>query len=118
MRFHLTFVKGPEKGRTVALAAGQRLIVGRGHHCGLQILDPHVSRNHLRLEVTTTGVLLVDAGGRYGTRVNGETVQSHQLEASDLIEIGETQIRFDDQSGSATDTLKPKSAKGTLPPKP
>ncbi|MGE3315526.1 MAG: protein kinase [Planctomycetaceae bacterium] len=117
MPFQLTFTKGPEKGRSVPLETGRKLTVGRGDDCDLQVLDPHVSRNHLRLDVGSDTVVLVDAGGRYGTRVNGTNVKEQRLKPGDVIEFGETAILFGDPAQAAGETLQPQGVEGTLPPK-
>ncbi len=107
MTFHLTFTKGPEKGRKVPLEAGGKLVLGRGDDADVQILDPHVSRVHCHIEVRPEGAQLIDAGGKYGTRVNGTSVREHRLEAGDEIELGETAIRFSDAESAVADTLEP-----------
>jgi serine/threonine protein kinase len=65
---------------------------------------------HCRLEVGSDSVVLVDAGSTWGTKLNGSPVKQQRLKPGDVIELGETQIRF--VSGSeAKNTLPPAGAK-------
>ena len=111
MAYHLMFTKGPEKGRTVDLEPGRTLVMGRGDECDVQILDPHVSRDHCRIEVQSNKTLLSDSGGKYGTRVNGASIREHHLQPGDVIELGETLIRFGDSTAAAAVTLQPPGAR-------
>ncbi len=108
MAYQLVICNGPEKGRTVELAAGKTLVVGRGEDCDVQLADPRASRVHCKLQVADDGVTLTDAGSTWGTRLNGVAVKDQQrLKAGDVIELGETQLRL----GSGIETLPPGAAK-------
>jgi serine/threonine protein kinase len=107
MSFQLVFREGPERGRTVPLEAGRSVLLGRGDDCDVKLADPRASRNHCRLEVDRDGVLLVDVGSTWGTRLNGAPVKQERLRADDVFELGETKIQLL-AAGSQT----------TLPPAP
>lgn len=102
----LTIIAGPDAGRSCDLPLGCVLVVGRDPHCGLPLSDPGVSRVHCRLIADGNGVRLEDADSRFGTLVNCRSVFSHTLFPGDLIEIGDTQLRFN-QSSLAEETLLP-----------
>jgi hypothetical protein len=70
------------------------ITVGRGTHCDLQILTHFVSREHARLTVTGSAVVIEDLGSRNGVYVNAVRVDRHALQQGDLLTIGETQFRF------------------------
>jgi hypothetical protein len=70
------------------------IVVGRAPHCDLQILTHFVSREHARLTVTGSTVLIEDLGSRNGVYVNAIRVDRHTLQQGDLLTIGETQFRF------------------------
>jgi pSer/pThr/pTyr-binding forkhead associated (FHA) protein len=70
------------------------ITVGRGPNCDLQILTHFVSREHARITVTGTSVVIEDLGSRNGVYVNAVRVDRHALQHSDLLTIGETQFRF------------------------
>ncbi len=111
MAFQLIFCEGPEKGRTVALEAGKKFVVGRGDDCDIQLADPRASRVHCRLDVSDEAVLLADCGSTWGTKVNGKPAKERSLEPGDVIELGETRLRLaaDD---AASQTLPPSRTSG------
>ncbi|MBI3463245.1 MAG: FHA domain-containing protein, partial [Planctomycetes bacterium] len=55
------------------LAPGPQL-VGRSHHCHIQIPAPGVSRKHALIEVRPSSMLIGDLGSRNGTFVNDRPV--------------------------------------------
>jgi len=57
---------GPDAGRSVALGQGA-LVVGRGGGCGLQVVDPDVSRQHAVVEVAGGRVTVADLESSNGT---------------------------------------------------
>lgn len=68
------------------------MTIGRSHY-GIRVTDPEVSREHLRLVPSPTGLSLVDLGSRNGTRVNGAPLAGRvRLEAGDVVELGGTLI--------------------------
>ena len=74
------------------LATGD-LVIGRAEDCGLLIDDASVSRQHARLEVSSSGITLVDLGSHNGTQVNGRKVNgSQRVGSGDVITIGEATL--------------------------
>jgi hypothetical protein len=69
-------------------------IVGRGQQCQLQLHDPGISRQHLRLRFATGVWYLQDMGSSRGTLVNGQPVQATRLNTGDQILIGGTTLIF------------------------
>ncbi|MCK4742088.1 MAG: FHA domain-containing protein, partial [Anaerolineales bacterium] len=69
-------------------------VVGRGKESHIQILDPKVSRKHIVIRFSAGGCVIDDLGSTGGTFVNGEIVQSAELNDGDTITIGETSFRF------------------------
>ena len=105
----LEVIHGPDKGRTFTLAKGRTLQLGRARSTAAGLSDPQVSRIHCRLEVGEGQVVVADAGSVGGTWVNGERVERHDLQAGDVIRIGETQLsfRWTDVDEKRTETLIP-----------
>ena len=69
--------------------------IGRTSECDLYIPDDdQISRVHARLDWDGTGWVLVDLGSTNGTLVNGERVLERKLEAGDVLEIGDTELRY------------------------
>ena len=109
MTASLTVITGPDSGRCCQLAPGAVLVVGRGQQCGLRLSDPGVSRIHCRIIAADGeggGVRLEDADSRFGTIVNCRTVFTQSLLPGDLIEIGDTKLRFN-ESSSTVETVLP-----------
>ncbi|MEM9302943.1 MAG: FHA domain-containing protein, partial [Pseudomonadota bacterium] len=93
---------------TFELLPGQH-VLGRRDGNEVQLLDNAVSSRHALITVLESpdfpgyfDVMLEDQGSRNGTRVNGEPVQSHQLEHGDIITVGRTQLRYSEPGGDET----------------
>ncbi|QPL06044.1 MULTISPECIES: FtsK/SpoIIIE domain-containing protein [Actinomyces] len=65
--WHLAVLRGPDAGVVLALPDGGERVVGRGG----ALMDPYVSREHLRLRATARGVSVLDAPGANGARWYG-----------------------------------------------
>lgn len=94
MSLQLLVIAGPDKGVTFDLAEGAEQMLGRGAKAAYQINDPRVSRIHCQLLRTGAQTTLVCQGGSGGTTVNGKPIQKHTLRFGDVIQIGDTQLRF------------------------
>ncbi len=90
--FQLTVVEGPDRGKE-ARPAGRRLVVGTHAPSDLVLADPHVSRQHLRIDAGDEYVLR-DLGSTNGTRVQGVRVREAVLDDGMVIECGSTRLRF------------------------
>jgi serine/threonine protein kinase len=90
----LLVIAGPDEGRCFELQDGQTLIIGRGEKTDTRLKDPQVSRTHCHVEVKKGKPVLVDAGSRSGTVVNGKKVERHTLKPNDVIQLGTTQLQF------------------------
>ena len=60
----------------------------------LHLDDPQVSGIHAVIEVSGDTVNLIDLGSTYGTRVNGNRVNRHEMNDGDSIELGSLQVVF------------------------
>ncbi|MBC8099682.1 MAG: FHA domain-containing protein [Armatimonadetes bacterium] len=108
---------------------GDTIDVGRGTTNNVIIVEPEISRNHLRLSLSKRGYLIQDLDSTNGTSVNGVMLKGSQLlHDGDVIRIGTTiVIRFTTNphvftSKKATDVLKdranvnePTRMRSTLP---
>jgi DNA-binding NtrC family response regulator len=91
-------VQGPSAGRVV-VAAKDVLSVGSAEGNDLMLEDPTVSRFHLELSRTATGVLVVDLESTNGTFV-GPTRLSRGIVARDtLLGVGRSALRVGDGGG-------------------
>ena len=79
--------------RTYVLRPGITTI-GRRDDRDVVLDDPAASRIHAEIRTTPEACELVDTVSANGTRVGGTSVQQHILRDGDVIEIGDTQLRF------------------------
>src|SRR3954468_13623472 len=84
-------VGGPDKGKKVkTLDALVR--VGSDPSNDLVLGDATVSRRHLEVERTPTGLVLKDLGSRNGTFVEGRQVIAAFVEPGDKVTLGKTKL--------------------------
>lgn len=110
MSFQLKIVSGLDAGKTFAIPTAGNVVVGRGENATLKLADQTVSRSQFQLSISGDAVTLVDAGSRFGTQVNNQKVAKIKLNTGDVINAGETSLRFE-ATTSATQTLAPTSAR-------
>lgn len=89
-------VSGENKGDYYPL--GQRTsIIGRSETVPIQIVDPKVSRKHLKISYVKDNdqYVAVDMQSKHGAFINGNRISSEQvLSDNDYITIGQTNIMF------------------------
>ncbi len=82
------------------------LKIGRAEDNDLQLTDPKASRHHARLEQEGAIFVLTDLGSANGTRVNGLLVtEPHPLEHGDRIDIGDTELTYQEPGRALQDTM-------------
>jgi serine/threonine protein kinase len=111
----LMVVGGPDAGRSFPLTDGQTLVIGRGQASDTQINDPRMSRVHCRVEVNGGEAILFDAGGSGGTLVAGAPVERCVLRPGDLIQVGDTSLRYYVDAGHEQSTLGGQAAPSPQP---
>ena len=86
----------------IVLPDGKRIIIdqdvlkfGRLPDCAIFINDPNVSRHHAEIRRNEDRAWLVDLGSTNGTRVNGIRVGEHLLHHGDVITVGRTSFRYE-----------------------
>ncbi len=91
----LSFMGGAAMGQLHVLTEGEH-VVGRSQEVSISVLDDAISRQHFRLRVEKSRVVLEDLGSTNGTYVNGVRVTSeHVLKDKDTIQISsQTIIHF------------------------
>jgi DNA-binding NtrC family response regulator len=90
--FELAVLDGPDAGLR-ARPTRRSLIVGTHAPSELLLTDPHVSRQHLRIDARDE-YLLRDLGSTNGTRVGGVRVREALLDDGAVIECGASKLRF------------------------
>ncbi len=111
MARQLLVIAGPDKGHSFDLKAGEALLVGRSQGTQTRLTDPRVSRVHCEVQVEADRVLVHDSNSAAGTFVNGKRVAQHVLHSGDVIQVGETQLRYMDDASSEQSTLAPAPAR-------
>lgn len=71
-----------------------KTVIGRGSGCDIVIDDPGISRNHLEIDITDSGVVARDLGSTNGTYVEGHQVPAATLLDGNTITIGRTRILY------------------------
>ena len=70
-------------------------IIGRGQNCDVVLDDGRVSRQHARLVVSDSAVMLCDLGSVNGTFVNGRRIRGEQsLAPGDRIRLGGSELEL------------------------
>ncbi len=86
----LTVDSGPAAGTVVPLQRGSYSIGRSGTR--IVIPDPELSREHARVVVTDTDILLVDLDSANGTYVNGERIRSGVISTDSSIRCGRSNL--------------------------
>src|ERR1700680_2277561 len=94
MSLQLSVIDGPDKGRVFTLNVGPNLMLGRRPQAQYQLTDGRVSRNHCQVLLDGDTVSLICNNGSGGTLVNGQKVTRQALKMGDVIQIGNTKLRF------------------------
>ena len=91
--FQVAVVGGPDAGKVVPLTRCET-VVGRSGSCDLLLSDPVVSRRHLALAVTTSGVRVRDLRSTNGTQIEGHWIDTSESAASigDIIRLGDARL--------------------------
>jgi pSer/pThr/pTyr-binding forkhead associated (FHA) protein/tetratricopeptide (TPR) repeat protein len=104
----ILIVEGPRSGEEIPLQAYE-LSFGRSAKADVVINDEKLSRIHAKIIRFGTGYRIIDLNSHNGTRVNGVRILEHPLSSYDIIEFGNTKIKFlihdlilNDQGSSAS----------------
>ena len=87
----LEVTEGPDLG-LVARVASPVFVIGTGELADMRLTDPTVSREHLRLHVSDTGLMLRDEGSRNGTWIGGLRIHHAGIASDVRIKLGSTAI--------------------------
>ncbi|MEC9351933.1 MAG: sigma 54-interacting transcriptional regulator [Planctomycetota bacterium] len=83
----------PSKGESTA-----ETILGRDPRVDIPLNDNAVSREHCRIETSYTGFRLTDLDSRNKTYLNNDPVETGWLKDGDVLVIGDTELRFENDS--------------------
>jgi HD-GYP domain-containing protein (c-di-GMP phosphodiesterase class II) len=96
MRFEFVVRSGKEVGRTVAVATGQTITLGRLKGCDVIIDDEAASRRHCTVTAREDACVVTDLQSANGTFVNEKRVDAAELQRGDKVRIGSTVIELRD----------------------
>jgi hypothetical protein len=99
-------VAGLDQGLTFAIRPGAGNLLGRHADAAYTLKDPRVSRFHCEIQLDGGRVTIIDQGGSGGTLVNGVKIARVALTHGDVVQVGDTQIRFHSGPMSEGETLK------------
>lgn len=94
MRFEFVVRSGKEVGRTVAVATGQTIALGRLKGCDVVLDDEAASRRHCTITARDTVCVIADLQSANGTFVNEKRVATAELQRGDKVRIGSTVIEL------------------------
>jgi hypothetical protein len=80
-------------GRSYQLTEGTH-VIGRGQDSAFRLPDTGVSRRHLEISWDGHQATLTDLGSTNGTTVNGNPIQTWQLNDGDVIRVGHSSLVF------------------------
>lgn len=92
-RAELHVLSGPAEGERFALHSDDALI-GRSAACDIKIPDPSISRKHARLRYYQGQWFIQDQNSAAGLIVNGKKIPAGQINPGDIIQLGDTRLRF------------------------
>src|SRR5690349_6443194 len=94
----LIVTEGPDRGTEFPLPEepGKPQTIGRDPRSQVLLNDGSVSRQHVRIEFTGRDFRLVDLGSRNRTFLNGEPVREGLLRSGDIVAVGDSEMRFED----------------------
>jgi pSer/pThr/pTyr-binding forkhead associated (FHA) protein len=84
----LVLISSDFSQRTIPLTKSH-IVIGRQTDCSIRIPAASVSRRHCEVVIDDDEVYVKDLGSSNGTYVNGKRVEETELDAGDLISIGQ-----------------------------
>jgi hypothetical protein len=114
MPTQLVVVAGPDLGRAFPVPDRTTFAIGRGAQSHTRLVDLSVSRIHCELRLDEGRATVTDAKSASGTLVNGRPITSHELRPGDIIKIGNTELRYENDIADQK-TLPPTPVVPTTP---
>ena len=98
---HLEVVQGAGlSANHIVLGSAKRVTIGRAEDQDVILPDRSASRTHCVLEQHADGWYAVNAGSANGLVINSKHVERQALSTGDVLQIGDTVLRFVDPQGT------------------
>ena len=99
----LIVIDGPDLGAEYKLEplskdSARETILGRDPGVDIPLNDRAISREHCKIETRLSGSRLIDLGSRNRTYLNNDPIETCRLSNGDLLLVGDTELRFEDDS--------------------
>ena len=94
MLFEFVVRSGKEVGRTITVASGQTVTLGRLKGCDIVVDDESASRRHCTLTAREEVCVVSDLQSANGTFVNDRRVTTAELSEGDKVRIGSTVLEL------------------------
>ncbi len=94
MQAYLRVVAGPDQGRSIELAEGAKLTIGRAEKSDTRLTDLGISRLHCELLWQAGRFHLVDLETVGGTLIDGERITERDLKHGQEFQIGGTRLKL------------------------
>jgi len=96
-----------EDGRRVEVP--ERMVVGRTSECDLVVDDNAASRRHIEITLEPLGFQWRDLKSSNGTLINGMRMLGGVLKNGDVIQIGDTRMKFEQEEVATANLKRPAS---------
>lgn len=94
LKFSVEITKGPHAGVRLSFAKAT-VSIGRGPENDIVLTnDPRTSRQHAQIKQRESDFVIINLSQKNFVLVNGQSVQTEILTNSSVIQIGDTEIRF------------------------
>ncbi|HEY8598022.1 MAG TPA: FHA domain-containing protein, partial [Thermomicrobiales bacterium] len=82
----------PDGGAARDVPIDRELTIGRSSDCAIVLATERASRRHATIAPATIGAIVADLNSANGTFVNGQRITSQQVNAGDVITIGDLHL--------------------------
>ena len=91
----LTVLEGGDAGKKILLKNLSVFEAGKAQGNHICLRDESVAFNHFRIYQTDGLYSVYDLGSKRGTLVNGQAIEKIELNAGDVIQVGDVKLQFD-----------------------
>ncbi len=79
---------------TLFQTSKSKITIGRAESCDITLSDDGASKQHCTIEFSNGRFWIIDSASKNGTHINHEPVERELFYLGDIIQIGESYIRF------------------------